>query len=555
MARISTTALLDVTPPPTRRETLLGGYNDTDQQAVVGGAYEGSNRTDTALARWHPPMQSADKDILPEKDLIDARVRDSQRNDAYIQGATTVKQDSIVGAIFALNAKPASKALGPEFDDDWEEAFQEEVETKFTLWAESPDCWVDASRQNTFTEMVRLAVGLDVGGGECLASVEWLREFGRPFNTAIQFIDADRLSNPNTLADSALLRGGIQKNKRGVPLGYHIRMAHPSDYGNLDSWRWKYVRARKPWGRRQMIHIFDQSRPDQTRGLSEFTAALKEMRIIKKFRDVNLQQAVVNATYAASIESETPAEALIQMGAGEGNIGDVNAEYLTQMAEYTGASKNINMDGVKIPVFYPGTKLKIQQAGKGGPLGQPFEASLLRYLASAAGVSYEQLSKDYSSTNYSSARAALAETQKHMTSKKKRGADSFASMIYRLWLEEAINSGEIKSLPRSARAPGWLYTGQNFDALARCDWIGASRGQIDELKETQAAALRLKYNLSTDAAECAKLGLDMRDVKRQRAREKRMDEELNIVPEAATDMENALAAGGNAKKVEDKSDA
>ena len=46
--------------------------------------------------------------------------------------------------------------------------------------------------------------------------------------------------------------------------------------------------------------------------------------------------------------------------------------------------------------------------GKGGPLGQEFEQSLLRYIAAALGVSYEQLSKDYSQTNYSSARAAMA---------------------------------------------------------------------------------------------------------------------------------------------------
>lgn len=483
-------------------------------------------------------------------------MRDSLRNDAYIQGASTIKQDSIVGAMYALQSKPAYNILGAGFDDTWEEEFQEEVETKFTLWAESPDCWVDASRQNTFTELVRLAVGLDVAGGEMLASVEWLREAGRPYQTAIQFIDTDRLSNPYTARDTSLLRGGVQKNRRGVPLGYHIRMAHPSDYGNADAWMWKYVRARKPWGRRQMLHFFDQSRPDQTRGLSEFAAALKEMRIIKKFRDVNLQQAVVNATYAASIESETPAEALMAMGGGDSmdQLATANGHYLDQIGEYTNSSRNINMDGVKIPVFYPGTKLHIQQAGKGGPLGQSFEASLLRYLAVAGGVSYEQLSRDYSKTNYSSMKGGLAETQKHMTAKKKRGADAFGSAVYRLWLEEAINRGAITSMPRASRDPNWLYEFQNFDALARCEFIGASRGQIDELKETQAAALRLKYNLSTDAYECAKLGLDSRDVKRQRAREKKMDALLDITPEAATDMENALSAGGNPKKVEDKTD-
>jgi capsid protein len=53
------------------------------------------------------------------------------------------------------------------------------------------------------------------------------------------------------------------------------------------------VPARKPWGRLQMIHILEQQRPDQTRGISEMVATLKELRITKRFRDIVLQNAVV----------------------------------------------------------------------------------------------------------------------------------------------------------------------------------------------------------------------------------------------------------------------
>ena len=88
--------------------------------------------------------------------------------------------------------------------------------------------------------------------------------------------------------------------------------------------------------------------------------------------------------------------------------------------------------------------------------------------------------------------------------------------------------GAITSLPAEARQPGWLYQNQRLDAMSQCDWIGASKGQIDELKETQAAVLRLKYNLSTDEDEIARLGKDWRVVKRQRAREKEMDKTLDL---------------------------
>lgn len=503
------------------------------EHAMVGGAYDGASRFDQALALWAPPIQSADDDLLPDKLVVDARVRDTLRNDAYVRGGAHIHQDNIVGSMFVLNAKPATKLLG--FDETWEEEFQEEAESRFMLWAESPENWVDASRKTTFTGMVRLAVGLNVACGEVLASVEWLRDFGRPYSTAIQFIDVDRLSNPFNELDTPFQRAGVQKDRYGAATGYYIRMAHPTDFRHPDHMRWKFIPARKPWGRPQVIHMLDQHRPDQTRGVSEMVSALKELRITKKFRDVVLQNAVVNATYAASIESDLPTEAVFaQIGGGDMNPGDAVAKYaaayLSQIAQYAGNARNLHIDGVKIPHLFPGTKLQLRPAGQGGPLGTEFEQSLLRYIAASLGVSYEQLSRDYTNTNYSSARAAMAETWKYMGARKRMVADRFASTIYRLWLEEAINRGAITSLPRRARQGGWLYEAQRLDAISQCEWIGASRGQIDELKETNAAVLRLTHNLTTDEYECARLGLDWRQVKRQRAREKAMDERLGLLP-------------------------
>ncbi|MFU1607311.1 phage portal protein [Sulfitobacter pontiacus] len=511
------------------------------ETAMVGGAFDAAARNQRTLETWQPALNSADVDLIPAKADLDARSRDSLRNDAYVQGGATIYQDNIVGSLYALNAKPMGKVLGKTFDDKWEEEFQEEVENRFTLYAESPDCWMDASRHNTFTDMVRLAVGVHTATGETLASAEWMKaSFGRPFRTALQFIDTDRLANPPTAYNTANMVGGVEKDKYGAPIRYHVRMQHPSDFHMPDHYKWKAVNARKAWGRVQMIHIFEQQRPDQTRGVAMMVSALKEMRITKQFRDVTLQNAVVNATYAASIESDLPsAEAFATLGGQDNIAGAMNeyvGSYLNQIATYSGGAKNLRLDGVKIPHLFPGTKLNLHQAGKGGPLGQEFEQSLLRYIAAALGVSYEQLSKDYSQTNYSSARAAMAETWKRMNVVKRQVADRFANIGYRLWLEEAINMGAISSLPAEARQAGWLYSNQRLDALSQCDWIGASKGQIDELKETQAAVLRLKYNLSTDEDEIARLGKDWRVVKKQRAREKAMDValDLNVAEDTTT---------------------
>lgn len=498
-----------------------------DEPMAMGGAYDAAARFDRQVAGWIPTLKSADAEILPDKGLIDARARDMGRNDAYVQNGATTRKDSIVGAFYMLNSRPAWLALGKT--EDWGETFQQEVEEKFTLWAESPMKWVDASRRNDLTALVRLAVAVDTFGGEALASVEWLRERGREFHTAIQMVDADRLSTPMTMQNNTMIRGGIKVNQFGAPQSAFIRVAHPNDvyrgFRYTDIWR--EVPFYKPWGRQMVIFLSEQNRVDQTRAVADIVSGLREIAITKRFRDVTLQKAVLAATYAATIESELPPQAVYEQlgvtgGAGQA-VSNYATEFLTALNAYSGASKNMLLDGVKIPHLFPGTKLSMQNAGDPAGVGQEFEQSLLRYIAASLNVSYEELSKDFSKTNYSSARAAMSATFRFTQSRKKIIADAFATSIFRLWLEEAVNQDKIKSFPAS-EAP-MLYSdgclNMMFDALSQAQWIGAARGQIDELKETQAAVLRIKYGLSTHEDELARLGKDWRRVYSQLERERK----------------------------------
>jgi lambda family phage portal protein len=477
------------------------------------------------LASWNPVIKPADGDINRDKMILDARGRDLVRNSGLMMGASAIHKDSIVGGYYRLNAEPKYAMLGQT--KAWAEEFAREVEAKFTMYAESQDNWLDAARMNSLTMQVRLAIAGYFSGGEVLATVEWLRDAGRPFSTSLQMIDPDRLSNPNDIEDTDRLRRGVQRNQYGAPQGYHIRMAHPKDQTAFtDNFRWKYVPVRKPWGRLQVIHLIEQDRPDQTRGVAGMVSVLKEMQMTRKFHDVTLQNAIVNASYAATIESDLPPEmAFESVGVGKGDKRMSYAQgLLLAMAEYSQNARNLQIDGAKIPHLYPGTKLNLKPAGSIGGVGEGFEQSLLRYVASALGLSYEQFSRDYTKTNYSSARASMNETWKFMQSRKKIVADRYATFAFSLWLEEAINKGEIKSLPKGFN----FYEGQNKDAICNCSWIGASRGQVDELKETQAAVMRIKAGLSTTAQEAAKLGLDWRDLYEQLATEQAVAEELGL---------------------------
>lgn len=513
--------------PDTSAETQL------PVKSAIGGAYEGASRISREAAMWRAPQLSPDREINRDKPVLDARARDLMRNDGYVMGAVATHKDSIVGAQFVLNSRPEYKILG--LDETWAEEFQEEVEAKFALWGESQECWPDAAGRNTFTGLVRLALGTFMLSGEVLATAEWKPRVTRPFSTCLSIVEPDRLSNPDERDDTEFLRRGVEIDRYGEPTAYWFRLAYKHDWHMSDkSFRWKRVPAYKPWGRPQVIHIIEQMRPDQTRGVAEMVSTLKEMRMTKKFSEITLQNAIINATYAATLESELPREAayeLIGAGAsGDGSLGFMQ-RYMSALDSYYENASSLAIDGAKIPHLPAGTKLNLQTPKSPGGVGSEFEASLLRHIAASLGLSYEQFTRDYTKTNYASARASMSETWKYMMSRKRNVADRFANHGFSLWLEEAINKKIITSMPRNA--PSMYENPMYRAAYTRCDWIGASRGQIDELKETQAAVLRINAGLSTREDEMSRLGKDWRVTMRQLAREKKFMEANDLVFDTA----------------------
>ncbi len=219
---------------------------------------------------------------------------------------------------------------------------------------------------------------------------------------------------------------------------------------------------------------------------------------------------------------------LIGAGAGASTGGTMAymQQYMAALDAYYENASSIAIDGAKIPHLPAGSKLNLHSMGTPGGVGTEFEASLLRHIAASLGLSYEQFTRDYTKTNYASARASMSETWKYMQSRKRIVADRLATNIFSLWLEEAINKKIITALPRNA--PSMYDNPLNRAAYTRCDWIGASRGQIDELKETQAAVLRINAGLSTREDEMARLGKDWRVTMRQLGREQRYMDEYNL---------------------------
>lgn len=502
---------------------------------LAGGAFEGADRLGRELASWTPRINSADQLIGKDKYLLDGRAHDLMRNNGPTIGASNTQKDSIVGSQYRLNANPAFRYLG--LDEVWADEFQMEVEEMFTLYAESDARWIDVERKNTLTGLVRLSIGCFFAGGETVGTMNWMRG-RRPFRTAMQIVDANRVCNPNDVMDDKFLRRGVKLDRDGAPLGLWIRRALANDNSRLgENYAWDYWPIRRPWGRLQTLHLLETNRPEQSRGVADLVAALKETRMGKKFHDVALANAIVQASFAAAIESELPPDMAFEMiGATGGNPRTTASLSLLQaIAEYSRGGKNMEIDGTKIPYLFPGTKLKLTPAGVPGGLGDKLEESLNRYISTTLGISYEEYTHDYSQTNYSSLRAATNKTLRSVQSKKRVIADGTANSVYQCWLEEAITENHLETTKHLTRKnPMWFYERMNKEAVSRASWIGATRGQVDELKETQAAIMRIASGLSTYEIECARLGHDFRDIYSQWSRERRMRESEGLTFELSS---------------------
>lgn len=534
-------------------------YRGTGSVEHALGGIEGAERTSRETVNWQVASVPPDRAINTVKEPADSRSKDMVINDGYARGAVQTHMDSIVGAQYRLNAKIAWNVI-PGATKEWADEAQKVIEDRFHLIAESDACYLDAAGMNTFTGKIRLGVAGFVMTGEILETSEWDRSAGRPLKTCFQSVDPSRLRNPDWQSDTKDLRRGVKVDARGKPIGYYIQRTHPNAFwpGSYDMLDFAYIPRYKPWGRPQVLHIIEQLFPDQHRGMSDMVSVLKKMKMTKHFGEVVLQNAVINATYAAAIESEMPtAEMIVAMGGDASTPEALNnaiGAYLAGLSQYLAGAENIALDGAMIPHLYPGTKLNMKTLGTPGGVGTDFETSQLRHTAAGLGLDYAEFSRDYSKMSYATAKLSTENTKRFMKARKKNVADRLANMIYGNVLEEFISQGEVP-LPRGFTRDDY-YAPLMREAFSRCAWIGTGTGQIDELKETQAAILRIKAGLSTYEIEIGRLGEDWREIFDQQALEAGVREEKGLVFDLNTNKGNTGQGGdqGNGNDAQDNAE-
>jgi lambda family phage portal protein len=519
-----------VKSPARTRASALAGYGGGMGAGQIGGApYDAANVYDQRMEGWIPGVWSADTELNAYRDRIVSRARDIVRNDGWAAGAITRVQDNVIGSEFRPLSKPDHRALRfvtglKSFDAVWADEFGKTVEAHYRTWAMDVGRYCDASRHLTVPQMLRLGFRHKIIDGDVLAKIEYLKERRAPgrarYATCINLIDPDRLSNPNQSFDTALVRGGVAINDFGEPLGYHIRKAHPGDWYN--AWRafsWDYVPRETAWGRPIMLHDYEHDRAAQHRGgAGILTPILQRLKMLVKYDGAELDAAIINAIFGAYVTSPFD-PALMESALGSGQ--DLNF-YQDARAEFHNR-RDISLGGARIPTLFPGEAITPITATRPNQAFTEFEGTMLRNVAACLGISYEQISQDWSKTNYSSARAAILEAWKTMTRRRIDYSNGFCTPMFAAWLEESF---ELDDLPLPAGAPDFP---EHRTAYAGCKWIGPGRGWVDPVKEKEGAMLGMEAGLSTLEMEAAESGgVDWEENLEQRAVEIKKFTDLNL---------------------------
>jgi lambda family phage portal protein len=458
------------------------------QLELLSTLYRGAEQS-RLLADWILGKSDSTPDSW-ELSTLRERSRDLNRNDPVASGATETMSTNIVGQGLKPQSRLRAEVLG--ISDDQAAFLQKQAESVFEKWAP----YADSSNRLSFDEIQFLSLRKIIEDGEIFALPGWAEESWRPFGRVIELAESERCCSTSMDYDQ-----GIKLGDRGQPLVYSF--SKPKSKNSYDI-NYTEIAAFDSKGRPKVLHIFPSKRVGQLRGIPFFAPAIGFFKHLTDYIEAEVVAARVAACLAVFVTQADPYQGLSTRQTATDPSGRRIQELAPGMVEYLGIGESINVVDPKRP-------------GEGFA---PFLEGILRLVGVSLGLPYELILKDFSKTNYSSARAALLEGRRHFQGWRSWFAQKFCQPIWELVLEEACYRNAFDVTPDEFQKMKTEY--------CRCSWIGGAWGWVDPVKEVESSKKAMDYGLSTLAEECAGQGRDWEEVLEQRAREQQKAGELGL---------------------------
>lgn len=318
-------------------------------------------------ANWN--RSRGDVNALIGRALVELRThaRDLLRNNGWARRGQRVITNNTVG--WGIVPKPVT-----EIEKDRIAAVK-----LWKAWADTTEC--DTERGMTFAGVQAQIMRSLVESGEILIRKRARRpEDGLSIPLQLDILEADHLDGTKE-ADTSLAGGpiiqGVEFDKIGRRAAYWLFPKHPGSTQAFDN-----VSRRIPAA--DVIHVFYRERPKQVRGVSWLAAAIVNLKDLDDYEDAELMKQKIAACFAAFVTDTD--------GAGS-PIGDEDTSATSPVEDLEPGMINYLPPGKSVQFGNPPTVTADSFAGR-----------QLRRVAAGLGVTYEDLTGDYSQVNFSSAR-------------------------------------------------------------------------------------------------------------------------------------------------------
>lgn len=475
------------------------------------GGYDSGNHSRVQLDGWYPSTGSANADIMPDLEEVRAQSRHLTRNNPLISGTMETKLTSIVGAGLRLQPQIDYQFLGISQKEATDLAKQ--IERHWRLWGHTPqDC--DAEGWGTFEDLQELVLRQRSENGDVFVLLTYNDNPISGYHLQLQIIEADRVSNPSRKAEEEDLAGGIEK-KNGKPVAIWVNTSHPGSIRKTAD-EWQRVPIYDEKGNRQVLHLFEKRRPGQSRGVPDLAPLIITLKQLCDYTEAEIDAALVGAMHNLAIKSTNPA-AITSANGIPGQAKEKREPTTTAEMD-----KRVKTNARNVLVLGTNEDLMSIASNRSNASYDAFVTAICRQLAVGLRIPYELLIKHFTAS-YSASRAALLEAWRYFMEERAWLSRHFCQPVYEALVRELVLSGII-AMPGYVAGPPLVKA-----AYHRATWTGDAPGQLDEVKEVNAAILRLKAGLSTMERETLQMtGEDWEANLEQRREELDRIAELNL---------------------------
>ena len=462
---------------------------------------------------WTRQNMSADADIYQALGVLRARSRDLAINNDYGRRFLSLLQSNVIGH---RGIQMQSRIKTP--DGTLNESLNKEVETAWKDWGKKGVCTADGKL--SWIDAQKLIMSSTARDGDLMIRKlsGWT---GNKYRFAIQLIEADHLDETlnKNLNNGRKIRMGVESDKWGRPVAYHVLKSHPYDFFFGQGVQYGKKHERIPAN--EIIHPFVMERIGQTRGVPWMATPAKRAWMLDGYEEAE----VVAARTAAA-----------KMGFFKSPDGD----------DYTGDDYDDDPDSAEPPVmdaeagsFANIGRFEFQKWDPDHPVAafDSFVSSVLRGISSGLNVSYVSLANDLRGVSYSSIRQGELSDRDNWRMVQVWMIENAIEQIFTAWLTMQTVSGAVK------------FPTANMDIINRPLWQPRGWEWVDPLKEVTANEKAVKNFMKTLQDVVAQMGGDIYDnIEAQAAIRKALDKEALYVPaihefELVT-MEKAKKNGG-----------